>query len=135
LSQWDNGIAEATRHNALIAHAIDADLFDQNKQYVEEIIRKSAERNVKVMLINVPLYNSYRENQNSLFLKQQKDFCKYFAERHKNVLYYDFSGDLRFTEDDFYDANHLNDKGTKKFSLLLDSIMVRHSSYNLSGSH
>lgn len=135
LSQWDNGIAEATRHNALIAHAIDADLFDQNKQYVEEIIRKSAERNVKVMLINVPLYKSYRENQNSLFLKQQKDFCKYFAERHKNVLYYDFSGDLRFTEDDFYDANHLNDKGTKKFSLLLDSIMVRHSSYNLSGSH
>lgn len=128
LTEWDNGEFEAFRHNVLISDAIQSSSIDQNKQYMEEIIRKGADRNVKVILVNVPLYQSYRDNQIREFVDQQKDFCHYFVEKYENVLFYDFSDDRRFTEDDFYDANHLNERGTKKFTLLLDSILIHSSS-------
>ena len=124
---WDNGEFEASRHNALISEMAYGNLIDQNRRYVEEIITKSMEKDVKVLLVNVPLYDSYRNTQDREFLKQQKDFCASFAKKYDNVQFYDFSDDHRFTEKDFYDANHLNDKGTKKFTLLLDSIMVNQS--------
>ncbi|MDD4777201.1 MAG: hypothetical protein PHV53_02815 [Fermentimonas sp.] len=125
---WDNGELDASRHNALITEAAQDSLIGQNRQYIEEIIRKSAERGIKVLLINVPLYVSYRDTQNSEFLKQQRDFCTYFAKEYDNVQYFDFSDDPRFSDEDFYDASHLNEKGTKKFTLLLDSIMEHQSS-------
>lgn len=125
---WDNGEFEASRHNALIAGATDGSRVEQNRQYVEEIIRKSADRNVKVVLVNVPLYQSYRDNQNREFVNQQKAFCNYFVENYSNVLFYDFSDDPSFMDDDFYDANHLNERGTEKFTRMLDSIMNNDSS-------
>ncbi|HCB88638.1 MAG TPA: hypothetical protein DEP71_05060 [Porphyromonadaceae bacterium] len=121
---WDNGKEEALRHNEMVSRAIDADYMALNKKYMEEVILKSAERGVKVILVNMPLYKSYVNNQNRVFLNQQKDFCHRFAEKYGNVSYYDFSEDQRFSEDDFYDANHLNNVGAKKLSLILDSIIV-----------
>ena len=127
-AEWDNGEFEASRHNALIAEALHDNRIYQNRQYVEEIINKSAEKNVKVVLVNVPLYRSYRDNQNREFVTWQKEFCNYFVENYSNVLFYDFSDDPRFMEDDFYDANHLNERGTEKFTRMLDSIMSNDSS-------
>lgn len=127
-TEWDNGEYEASRHNSLISEALEGNQVDQNKRYVEDIIRKSMDKNVKVLLVNAPLYQSYRKNQNKEFVNQHRDFCNYFAEEYDNVLFYDFSDDSRFTEDDFYDANHLNDRGTKKFTMMVDSILANSSS-------
>ncbi len=127
-AEWDNGEMEATRHNELIRNAQQDGLIEQNKAYVEDIIRKCAERNVMVILLNVPLFKTYREHQISDFVDQQKAFCNYFAEKYENVLYADFSNHPDFTEKDFYDANHLNDRGTKKFTLMLDNILSDSSS-------
>lgn len=122
-SKWDNGEVDASYHNVLIADAIGNNRYDMNKQYVEEIITKSAERNVKVILLIVPWYQSYRNNLNKEFVDQQKEFCNYFARNYSNVLFYDFSDSPEFNEDDFYDSNHLNEKGAKKLTTMLDSIM------------
>ncbi len=127
-AEWDNGEFEASRHNALIAEAMHSNRIDQNRQYVEGIINKSTKKNVKVILVNVPLYRSYRDNQNREFVTRQKEFCNYFVENYSNVLFYDFSDDPRFMGDDFYDANHLNERGTEKFTRMLDSIMCNDSS-------
>lgn len=128
-SEWDNGEYEASRHNRLIADAIQGNPIDENKRYVEEIIQKSAEREVKVLLVNLPIFRSYREHQNRAFVIRQKEFCHYFAEKYENVLYCDFSDDPRFSEDDFYDANHLNERGAKKITLILDSILADPSTH------
>lgn len=131
LAEWDNGTSEASRHNKLIADAIHRNHINQNKHYVEDMIQKSVANDVKVILINVPLYSSYRDNLDKKFVKQQKDFCRYFAEKYVNVLYHDFSDDPRFTAEDYFDVNHLNEKGTEKLTRTLDSLMVYHhdSSY------
>ena len=110
-------------HNDQIARAILKERINENKQYVEEIIKKCAERNVKVVLINVPLYKSYRENLKTEFKDYQKYFCEYFTDKYPNTLYYDFSDSPVFTEEDYYDFNHLNEMGSKKFTLMLDSLI------------
>lgn len=123
-NEWDKGVYEASYHNNLISRVVIEDRIKQNKHYVKEIIEKCAEKNVKVLLINVPIYKSYRENLKLEYLNQQKEFCKYFVENFSNTLYYDFSDNPIFTEDDFYDVSHLNEFGAKKFTMILDSIMV-----------
>ena len=121
--EWDKGAYQASVHNDQIARAIPEDIINENKQYVEEIIKKCAERNVKVILLNVPLYKSYRENLKTELRNYQKAFCEYFTDKYPNTLYYDFSDSPVFTEDDYYDFNHLNEMGSKKFTLMLDSLI------------
>ncbi len=128
--EWDNGLEEASRHNKLIASALHSGLLDQNRGYVEDIIKKSEERDVKVILLNMPLYKSYREARDGEYVKIHNNFCRYFSDRYSHVMFHDFSGDPRFAEDDYYDANHLNEKGAEKFSLLLDSIMFHENTVN-----
>lgn len=124
MPEWDNGDFEALRHNELISSSISDKAISENKQYVEDIIRKCAEKDIKVLIVNSPLYKSYLDNQKNEYLEQQKSFCNYFAENYSNVELYDFRGDIRFTENDFYDSNHLNEIGSKKFTMILDSVIV-----------
>ena len=121
--EWDKGAYQASQHNDQFSHSTPEDRINQNKQYLEGIIKKSAERNVKVILLNVPLYKSYRENLKTEITSQQKAFCEYFIDNYPNTLYYDYSDSPVFTKEDYYDFNHLNDIGSKKFTLMLDSII------------
>ncbi len=120
---WDNGVFEASRHNGLIESAVKNNLVALNKNYVEDIIIESKKRDIKVILINLPMYSSYRNTLKVEYLNIKREFCASLAQQYDNVLYYDFSASECFTENDFYDANHLNDIGTKKFTLMLDSII------------
>ncbi|MBF6598611.1 MAG: hypothetical protein ITF98_10370 [Fermentimonas sp.] len=122
-ANWDNGEFEANRHNSIITHAIDKNNIIHNKKYVNDIIRECEKRNIKVLLINLPLYTSYRNSQKEEYLTIQKDFCISFDEQYDNVFFYDFSNIDYFTEHDYYDANHLNEIGSKKITLMLDSII------------
>ena len=120
---WDNGELEANRHNSLIRHAIDKNNITHNRQFVNDIIKKCEKRGIKVLLINLPLHTSYRNYQKQELINIQKDFCEAFDEQYDNVLFYDFSSSTYFAESDYYDANHLNEIGSKKFTLMLDSII------------
>lgn len=126
MEEWDNGSFEAARHNELISSIIDESMIEENKRYVEDIISKCAERDIEVIIVSSPLYKSYLENQDSNFLNKYNDFCRYFVESYpNNVVQYNFSNDSRFTEDDFYDSNHLNEVGSIKLTMILDSVMFR----------
>lgn len=122
-ADWDNGLEEASRHNALVDEALKLKPGFHNHKHVEDIILQCASRGVQVLLINVPLYRTYRENLNRLHLSSQNEFCQFFEKNYANVKHFDFSKDPRFSEDDFYDSNHLNDRGSEKFTRILDSIM------------
>lgn len=123
LVEWDKGAFQASVHNEQISNTNRVEQIKLNMQYVEEIIKKCAERNVKVILLNVPLYNSYRENINTEITSQHKAFCEYFRDNYPNTSYYDYSDSPVFTKEDYYDFNHLNEIGSKKFTLMLDSII------------
>lgn len=122
-SNWDNGEYEAMFHNSLVEEALKLKLTERNTQHVEDVILQCASRGIKVLLINAPLYHTYRENLNPMYLSNHKEFCKSFERNYSNVTYIDFTDDPRFSEDDFYNANHLNDKGGEKLTRILDGFM------------
>lgn len=82
------------------------------------------EKNIKLILITTPAMPSYYKN-----LKQDQMDCnsttiKNLKLKYKNVFYYDFLNDKRFKSDDFFNADHLSDKGDMKFTLLLQDSII-----------
>lgn len=126
-ADWDEGKPEALRHNQLISESVSLNKITENKAYIEDICKKSAEHGIRVFLINTPLRPSYYNNLTPEFLAEGKEFSSSFAREFKNVSYLDFSTDDRFSEEDFYDSIHLNETGSKKFTLLMDSIMLNNN--------
>lgn len=123
-TEWDNGIPEALRHNRMLEESLHPNLLEENRGYLADICRKSEQRGIQVLLVNTPLYKSYYDNLNPRFVKERKDFCDSFVSRFNNVEHLDFTNDSRFSADDFYDSNHLNEIGTKKFTRILNDIIL-----------
>lgn len=122
-ANWDNGIEEAALHNSFINTNIDKAHIIESGIYIYDIISKCESKNIQVLLINTPVYDSYITNTNPKYVEVKNEFCRYFDEHFSNTRYFDFTNDSRFTGDDFYDSNHLNDEGAKKFTLIVDSII------------
>ncbi|MDC0007107.1 hypothetical protein OAE07_03965, partial [Winogradskyella sp.] len=47
----------------------------------------------------------------------------YLGEKYENCSYHNFMTRLNLIHSDFYDADHLNSTGAKKFSLILNSLI------------
>lgn len=120
---WDNGIEEGALHNSFINMNINKAHIIENGKHIYDIISKCESKNIQVLLINTPFYDTYISNTNSKYVEVKNEFCKYFDEHFSNTKYFDFTNDSRFTGDDFYDSNHLNDEGARKFTLIVDSII------------
>lgn len=117
---WNNGKTEALRHNLWIKEEEHLSLINTNKIYVDDILKKCAAKKIKVLIINTPTCVTYQNNLNTNYLKKKKDFCKSFEQAYNNVIYLDFSDDKRFFDEDFFDGDHLNEIGAKKFTLIIN---------------
>ena len=117
---WDNGKPNALRQNELIKKQVPLNLMVKNKMYINEIIKKCVERNIKVLLISTPSYRTFRENLDTNYLKVKNEFCRSFVSEKNNVEFVDFSNDIRFIEEDYFDAYHLNEIGAKKFTTIIN---------------
>jgi hypothetical protein len=118
---WDNGKDSALRHTREIKAIEHLNQIDKNREFVNDICKKCADRNIEVLLISTPTCKSYRAYLDSDFLKKKVDFCNLFVESFNNVSYVDFSSDKRFVDEDFYDAYHLNEIGARKLTTILNT--------------
>ena len=117
---WHNGKPNALRHNVWIEGEMPLNLINTNRKYVSAIIEKFVQRDIKVLLITSPTYKTYRENLDTNYLKLKDEFCRSFVNEGNNVAFADFSNDIRFVEEDYFDANHLNEIGAKKFTTIVN---------------
>jgi len=79
---------------------------------------------VKVLLVTMPCWKTFREFANSSRVAQTKAYLESLV-LPQQVLYADYWGDERFVLSDFADTDHLNSNGASKFSHLLDNEFVR----------
>ncbi len=93
--------------------------FSENVKHLEEIINFSRLHNFEVVLINTPTTKYYYDNLDSQKLAKIFKTCSDISEIN-SIKYFNFSHDKCFTEEDFYDGDHLNDRGATKFSKLLN---------------
>jgi len=113
------GLDRFKYHHSLVKRS---NLF-RNLHYLARIMAELQKRNIKIFFVTVPVYKTYSkyidqkiENENHRVIDElcSRYGCKYF----------DYSKDSRFIMSDFYDSDHLNREGAKKFSMILNKDFV-----------
>lgn len=96
----------------------DSKLSEVNVDYLRKIVKLCKENDKNIVLVRSPLHSSYRGYSNeSLYHKIRK---KYFSD----INYLDFSS-VSLDDSNFYDLEHLNEKGAKAFSLWFDAFLKK----------
>lgn len=115
-SLWqESGEIAAKRHTKADTSAVVA-----NVQRLESIIQDCEHRGVRVILLTTPTYHTYYEQLEEKQYKETIATCSDLERRHGNVLYLNWIKNPDFTEDDFFDADHLNEYGAKKLTGMLN---------------
>lgn len=77
-------------------------------------------RNIEPILFSSPTYTEYNDyldkEQITRNIVDISNICEKF-----NIQYWRFNEDVRFLKEDFYNPDHLNKKGAKKFSEILNN--------------
>lgn len=126
LENRDNGWMSSglSRANYHTMKSIDSDMLDKNLQWASDIISQCQIKGIKVILLNTPTYYTYRENLNAEQLEGLIEFCSELQITYSNVEYFNMLSDPRFGEEDFFDADHLNEFGAIKLSKILNEYIM-----------
>lgn len=95
-------------------------LFDGNIKSLQKIIKMFQKKNIKILFITTPTHFSYFKNLNQIQLSKTIKTINVLVQRNQTCSYLNLLKSDKFITSDFYDADHLNDIGAKKLSLLLD---------------
>jgi hypothetical protein len=114
----------AVERHARLVRASRPERFEQNVAQVKETVRACRAAGVECVLFVMPAHVVYRS--------ELADKLRTGTERLLNavrtdtpVRFLDFSADPRFAADDFADGDHLNERGAKKFSPLLETAVFQ----------
>ncbi|MDR2474834.1 MAG: hypothetical protein LBD45_03150 [Bacteroidales bacterium] len=110
------GQTAAQRHTNDIFSKENQETYTKNLAILNSILNFCNQHNIKLILITSPTYNTYRENLSKIQLNKMFETIYNFVDEHKDVTYLNYFADTDFTEQDFYDADHLNEIGAEKFS-------------------
>lgn len=117
-----SGKGNAQRHTYA-----DLSLLQMQTDNLEHIISTCSQKGIKVILITLPGYETYRkyleENQLYTTLAQAKKIANQFD----NCQYLYWLDHPDFVKDDYFDASHLNKKGAEKLSKLLNSYIIENN--------
>lgn len=114
------GKEAAENHTKKIANNVS---FPKNKKALKAIVDFAKRKNLKVIFVTCPAYRTYTTRLNSQQLNRTINHAKEISINNKNTHYFNFLEDQRFDSSDFFDADHLNEIGAKKFTLIMDSLI------------
>lgn len=97
--------------------------FDDNVSRIQSIIDNCKKRGIKVVLLNMPVTNFFYEGVNQIKLKKIQETCNRITKNNYNVSYLNLFKDKRFTNDDFFDADHMHSDGAIKSSKIVDDFV------------
>lgn len=112
------GRIAAKRHTISSWH-----LLHKNSEVFKTIVEHCNQLQIKVLVVTPPAYKSYVNNLNTNQVDKMVETGIYLGETYENCSYHNFMTRLNLIHSDFYDADHLNSTGAKKFSLILNSLI------------
>ena len=116
----DNG-AERAQSNTYA----DRSLATLNAGFLSSMATWCSRHGVRLILVTTPVMPSFRTNEDPAQRAENERRLNDLLSRHRNIEYYDFETDARFAPDDFYDADHLNNRGAQRLTGLLRDILER----------
>lgn len=97
--------------------------FSENISRIEAIIKKCKSKNIKILLLRMPVTNYFSKNVNLSKLQKINETCIKITNQNPNVIYLNLFKDTRFTNDDFYDSDHLHSDGAIKSSKIVNAFL------------
>lgn len=91
----------------------------EHLNYLDKIIQYCSHRDIKVLLISIPVYQSYLDNLELNQYEATISMADSIANNHTNSTYINKFDDKRFTREHFYNSDHLNLEGAQIFSLMI----------------
>ena len=117
---WErSGILAARRHKKESS----GKLFNENLSYINQLIEECHKKDIVVVLLITPAWHSYLDDIDIKQLESTLLTYKHMAEENNNVRFIDMHNDKRFREKDFFDADHLDEFGAKKLTLILNDTL------------
>lgn len=114
-----NGIFTAKKHTAK-----NFNLYNENVKSLQKIIALCKKNNIQIVFITTPTDKSYYENLNKIQIEKTTKTISELVKNNSNCNYLSLLKSEKFTKEDFYDADHLNEIGAKKLSLLLNKLII-----------
>lgn len=111
---WENGGEERARPHTLVA-------LERWKEVVavqNEFIDLCRKHGIEPVFITTPGWITYRSHLDPNQLRDMRNGVAWLVD-NKKVRYIDFLSDKRFINEDFYDCDHLCDRGARKLSKIL----------------
>ena len=99
------------------------DLYDDNLNSLQKTIILCQKKKINILFITTPTHSSYFKNLNKIQLEKTSKTISVLVKNNSNCKYLNLLNSEKFTNEDFYDADHLNEIGAKKLSLLLDYLV------------
>lgn len=99
--------------------------FDKDFNSLKSILQIAEQKNIKVLLICSPAYHSYYDNLEKRQMNISITVGKQLEHDFANCSYNNFLKDSSFTAEDFYDADHLNNRGARKLSIKINSLLLK----------
>ena len=108
------------RHDKMMS----PEFFPANKARLGALLGWLQARGISVVFVTLPVSPGYLALERPGSRERTRAALDGFR-RKFGVAWHDYSGDPRFIEDDFWDADHLNFQGADKFSRLLGDEVVK----------
>ena len=109
--------AAVKRHTKNI---VDKEILFANKNYLEKICETCYNKNIEVIILTTPTHYSYYSKLDKKQLEITTEICNELDEKYSNITYLNWLEKDNFIDEDFFDADHLNNKGAIKLTLLLN---------------
>ncbi len=120
----DNHDLESSGEKAAKRHtAADDSLLSQNTEILEKLAEFAEKRNIRITLITSPAYPSYTKRLDPTQLGNTISAVQTLLKKHPEIRYFNFLNDPSFEKKDFYDGDHFNEIGAKKFTLKLEQLI------------
>lgn len=94
-------------------------LYHENVNTLKKIITLCKKNNTKIIFITTPTHKSYYQNVHKNQLEKTVQTVTDLVKANSNCSYLNLLQSKKFTPEDFYDADHLNEIGAKKLSLIV----------------
>lgn len=94
-----------------------------NTIFLNKFVKLCKEKNIKIIFVSSPFYQTYVKSI-PLHAKKQVNAIVNDISIHNKIPFYDYSTSKEFRLKDFKNDNHLNPDGAKKFTMIIDSLLM-----------
>lgn len=97
-----------------------------NVEVLERAYTSLKERNIQVVFMTAPLHHTYYDYIQPASYQRMQSILGQLSGKY-GIEYFNYMHDTRFRDEDFFNSDHLNEKGAEKFSRILqDEVIPRY---------